>query len=193
MADVITVDVKQAQKEIFKLRARFQKLQRIVLTEALFEASEPIVSRAQALAPRFTGLLAARILPTRAKRRGFFSNVNIGPTFSSGRSLRSQGFLGGGRDPFYGLFQERGWWLTTHTAKGAREIVAANRKLTRGERKNALTSLKASRRRIRFIPGKNFLKTAGATGFRDAESIFAARIFQRFAEIQSAGESAGIV
>jgi hypothetical protein len=159
MADTITVDVKQAQKEIFKLRARFSKLQRIVIAEALFEASAPLVAAAQAAAPTRTGRLRGRIAPTLMKRRGIGASVGVSPV----RLSKKEKLF-----PFYGRFQEMGWKATG-----------------RATRKSA--------KRYTVIAGKHFLRSAGQRTAGQVEKIFAARIFQRFAEIQSAGESAGIV
>lgn len=70
--------------------------------------------------------------------------------------------------PFYGRFQELGWKATGRA--------------TRRTAKNP-----------RLIPGKHFLRSAGAQNFARAEQIFAARLFAGLAEIQDAGEAAGIV
>lgn len=70
--------------------------------------------------------------------------------------------------PFYGRFQELGWKATGR----------ANRKTAKNPR---------------LIPGKHFLREAGQANFAAAERIFAAKVFAGFAELQSAGEAAGIV
>jgi HK97 gp10 family phage protein len=70
--------------------------------------------------------------------------------------------------PFYGKFQELGWKATGRA--------------TRKSAKNP-----------RAIPGKHFLRNAGTQNFTRAEQIFAARVFKGFAEVQSAGEAAGLV
>jgi hypothetical protein len=45
----------------------------------------------------------------------------------------------------------------------------------------------------RFIPGKHYLRTAGARNSSAAERIFASRVIKGFEEIQDAGEAIGIV
>lgn len=193
----ITVDTKQAKRELFRVRGRFLKLQRTVIGEALEFASVPTVQAAKARAPLGSGLLKRRIQFFPAKLRRGLLTVNIGPSRfasrSSARNLATR--LSGGtvyRDPYYGKFQELGWWLTSHTPKGVRDIVEANKRLSRYERRKALTSLKASRRQIKFIRGKPWLKPAGESSFSRTERIFAERVFKGLQEIQSAGEAAGI-
>lgn len=154
----IKVEIKDAKKEFFKLRARFNKLQRVAVGEALLESSEPIVAAAQANAPTRSGLLRGRIAPTMIRQRGQ-PVVLVGPARLS---------RGDKRFPFYGLFQEKGWHATG-----------------RATRKTAKSP--------RFIPGKRFLQRGGEQGFQAAERIFARRVTENFAAIQSAGEAAGIV
>ena len=194
----ITVDTKQARREMFRVRGRFLKLQRTVIGDALEFASVPLVEAAKSNAPASSGLLKRRIQFFPAKQRRGLLTVAVGPSRFASRSwARNLAIrLSGGtvyRDPYYGKFQELGWWLTTHTPKGVRDLVEANKKLPKFERKKALTSLKASRRRIKFIPGKHFLKRAGETAFPRIQTIFAERVFRGLAEIQRSGESAGIV
>lgn len=71
--------------------------------------------------------------------------------------------------PFWDRFQERGF----------RAMGRANRRTFKGT--------------ARKIPGKHFLENAGKSQIGAAEKIFAARVFQRFAEVQEAGVAAGIV
>lgn len=158
MADAIKVEVKDAQKAFFKVRARFQRLQRVVVGEALLEASEPIVAAAQANAPVRTGRLRGRIAPTLGRSRG-----NVAVNISAVKLSKKEKLF-----PFYGLFQEKGWYATG-----------------RAKRKNA--------KNPRFIPGKHFLKTAGESQFKAAERIFSTRVIASLEEIQSAGEAAGLV
>jgi hypothetical protein len=179
MADAIHIDTKQARREAFKLRGRFIKLQRFLVADALFDASEPIVASAQVDAPvlqqpkrfRQIGQLRGRIAPTLMKSRPGFVTVGIGPVRFSKNEKRF---------PFWGLFQEKGWWLTTHTPEARRNLSI------RQVRSLGMGSKRASRRRIRFIPGKHFLKRAGEANADRAHKIFAARIFQKFAELGAA-------
>lgn len=167
MADVIKVTVKDAKLQIFKLRSRFLKLQRTVISEALLEASQPIVTTAQALAPvlstpkrgRQPGQLRGRIGPTLLKRRGGGAAVAIGAVRFSKSDKQF---------PFWDRFQERGFRATG-----------------RATRKTA--------KRFTVVAGKNFLKRAGEQNFAKVEQIFAARLLKRFEEIQDAGIAAGLV
>ena len=70
--------------------------------------------------------------------------------------------------PFYGRFQETGWRATGR----------ASRRTAKNPRQ---------------IPGKHFLRNAGAQNIGRAEQIFAERLFKGLAEIQEAGEAAGLV
>lgn len=72
--------------------------------------------------------------------------------------------------PYWDRFQERGF-----TAVG-------RSKRASGARQSA-----------RKIPGKHFLERAGRSQFDAVSRIFAERVFKGFAEIQEAGEKAGIV
>lgn len=155
----ISVDLKQARREMFRVRGRFLKLQREVFGEALTEAAEPAVQAAKSAAPRRTGRLQLRIQSTKPKMFRGRLNVAITPVRNS---KRDKSF------PFYGRFQEIGWKATGR----------ANRKTAKNPRQ---------------IPGKHFLREAGTRNFAAMERIFAARIFQRLGEIQSAGEAAGLV
>jgi Bacteriophage protein of unknown function (DUF646). len=158
---MITVDLKRAKREFFRIRGRFIKLERTVVANALLAASEPIDQAAEAGAPvGITGRLRSRIGPTLIKKGTFARlRVDIGP-IRFGKSDKSF--------PFYGRFQELGWKATG-----------------RATRKTA--------KHPRQISGKHFLRNAGQQNFARAESIFAARIFAGFAEIQSAGEELGLV
>lgn len=117
MADLLKVEVKDAKLQFFKIRARFQKLQRVVVGEALMASSEPIVSASQAGAPVRTGKLRGRIAPTLIRRRGQ-PVVLVGPAKFSKNEKQF---------PFYGLFQEKGWKATGRatrkTAKNPRLIL----------------------------------------------------------------------
>jgi len=163
---MMNVTVKDAKLQIFKLRSRFLKLQRTVIAEALLEASQPIVTTAQGLAPvlsspkrgRQVGQLRGRIGPTLLKRGTGFA-VAIGAVRFSKSDKQF---------PFWDRFQERGF----------RAMGRANRKTAK---------------RFTVVAGKNFLKKAGEQNFRKSEQIFAARVFKRFEEIQEAGQAAGLV
>lgn len=176
MAGQLSIDTKKAQVEAFKLRGRFIKFQRFLLAPALFDASEPIVASAQANAPvlqtpkrgRQAGLLRSRIAPTLMKARPGQVTVGIGPV----RLTKNEK-----RFPFYGLFQEKGWFLTSHTPKDRANLT------TRQARAAGKPTKKASRQRIRFIGGKHFLKQAGEANAERAHQIFAARVFQKFKEM----------
>jgi hypothetical protein len=95
------------------------------------------------------------------------------------------------RDPFYGRFIEKGWWLTGHTPKHVSEFISAHGMRAFHDLK--IGTVRGSRTKIRFINAKPFLKPAGEATTEQARTNFAARVFQGFNEIQSAGESAGIV
>lgn len=167
MAEAIRVEVKDAKRLFFRVRGRFLKLQRTIIGEALEEAARPIVQAAQQLAPR-----------SRGKRSQ--ASQQYGPLASSikGVLLKPRGTrvrldvtpakMSKAGFPFYGLFQERGWKATGR----------ANKRTATNPRQ---------------IPGKHFLERAGKQNFASAERIFAARVFQRFGEIQEAGVAAGIV
>lgn len=103
----IQVDVKQAKREVNKLRRRFLKLQRTVFGEALTESAAPIVAAAKAAAPRRTGLLRLRIQSTKPEMFKGRLGVAVTPVRNS---KREKNF------PFYGRFQEMGW-KHTGTAK----------------------------------------------------------------------------
>lgn len=163
----LTIDTSQAKREVFKIRAQFQKLERVVVAQALLEASEPQVAAAQAGAPvlktpkrgRQPGQLRGKIGPTLIKQSGTLISVAVGAT-RQGKNDK--------QFPFWDRFQEQGW-RATGRAKASKA------------------------KRFTAVPGKHFLQTAGTQTFRQVEQIFAARIFQRFGEIQSAGEAAGLV
>lgn len=166
MAEAIKVEVKDAKRLFFRVRGRFLKLQREIVGEALQEASEPIVQAARQLAPKGTGKRS------RASRLYGPLATSISGVLLKPRGLRvtlqvTPARVKSAGFPFYGLFQERGWKAT-----GRRK---------RGTAKNP-----------RFIPGKHFLERAGKQNFAAAERIFAARVFQRFAQIQEAGGAAGL-
>lgn len=155
----VTIDLKQAKREIFKVRSRFQKLQRTVVGQALEFASVPIVVAAKAAAPLDTGRLRERIqfVPWRNIRSK--PTVNVGPV----KFRKNEKAF-----PFWGLFQEKGW----------RAMGRANRKTFK---------------RYTRMPGKHFLRKAGEQNFNRAQDIFAERVFNGLAEIQQAGETAGII
>ncbi len=118
MADPITVDIKQAKREMFRIRGKFLKLQRSIVGEALEEAARPIAQAAAAAAPTLTGRLRERIGFSKAKhgRAGRWS-IGVGPIRQS---------KGDKLFPFYGRFQELGWKATGRatrkTAKNPRQI-----------------------------------------------------------------------
>jgi hypothetical protein len=184
MAD--DVNIKDVKKIFFRIRGRFIKTIREVVEPAFKTALEPVVIAAEGLAPSKTNRLRDRI--------GVVVRVTQYRVFAAITPVR----LGRGdkQYPFYGLFQEKGWWLTTHTAKGARDTIAANRKLTRGERRGRLSSLKATRRRIKFIQGHPFLKPAALGGVAQAFETWKPLViagFERFsnAETEAEGASGG--
>jgi len=45
----------------------------------------------------------------------------------------------------------------------------------------------------RQVPGKHFLRRAGEQTYGQVEAIFARHVFAKFAEVQAAGEAAGLV
>jgi HK97 gp10 family phage protein len=155
----ITVDVKQAKREFFKIRGRFLKLQRTVVGEALTAGAIPVAESARAAAPVGTGELRRSIGSTEPRFRRGRIGVDVGPLRLSKNDRRF---------PFYARFQELGWRATGR----------ATRKTARNPRQ---------------IPGKHFLRKAGEQNFSRTQNIFAERLFKGFAEIQSAGEAAGIV
>lgn len=97
----------------------------------------------------------------------------IGPTLLKGGMAVAIGAIRHSRNdrmfPFYDRFQELGF----------RAMGRANRRTFKGT--------------PRKIPGRRFLQKAGESQWRASERIFAARVFQRFGEVQAAGEAAGIV
>jgi hypothetical protein len=153
----IRVEAKDLKREMFKVRARFAKLQRSILGEALEFAATPLVERARDLAPvGETGRLRERIQFVKARNIRGSTVVEVGPV-KFRRNDRNF--------PFYALFQERGFKAVGRKRRGPG----------------------------RQIAGKHFLKRAGEQTFSQVESIFARRMFQKFAEIQAAGEAAGLV
>lgn len=155
----VNINLKQARREMFRVRGRFLKLQRTVIGEALEFASVPTVEAAKAAAPVLRGRLRQRIQFLPAKPKRGMINVDIGPARFGKRDKRF---------PYWGIMQERGFFATGR----------ATRKTTKG---------------ARFIEGKHFLKKAGESTFTRTEKIFAERVFRGLQEIQSAGESAGLV
>lgn len=167
MGEAFTVEVKNAKREFFRLRGRFLKLQRTIVGEALLEAAAPIVSAAKSKAPTLKGTKKGRI-PGLLRAR--IAAVLLKPRGTRSRVsvTPTQTSKREKTAPFYGRFIERGWKATG----------SANRRTAKNPR---------------AIPGKHFLRDAGTQNFRNAERIFSARIFQRFAEIQEAGVAAGLV
>src|SRR5262245_1868618 len=103
-----TVEVKDAKKEFYKLRARFTKLQKFVLAEALMESSEPVVATASASAPIRTGRLKGRIGPTLLQQRRGRITVAVGAVRLS---RADKGF------PYWDRFMERGFTATGRAKK----------------------------------------------------------------------------
>src|SRR5262245_7472661 len=102
------IQVKDAKLAMFKLRARFTRLQKFVLAEALMESSEPVVQSAAAGAPVRTGRLRGRIGPTLVQGRGGRISVAVGAL----RLSRSdKGF------PYWDRFMERGFHATGRAKK----------------------------------------------------------------------------
>lgn len=155
----LQIDLKQARREMFRVRGRFLKLQRTVVGEALEFASVPVVEAAKANAPiGATGRLRSRIQFINARQKRGLLTVDVGPArFGKGDKLF----------PFWGRFQEHGW-----------------RAMGRASRKTV--------KHWRAIPGKHFLRRAGEQNFSRVERIFSERVFRGLAEIQAAGEAAGL-
>lgn len=113
----LRVDIKQAKREVYKLRGRFLKLQRTMFGEALTESAAPIVAAAKSAAPRRTGLLQLRIQSTKPKMFRGRLGVAVTPVRNSKREKNY---------PFYGRFQELGWKATGRanrkTAKNPKQI-----------------------------------------------------------------------
>ena len=103
-----TVEVKDAKKEFYKLRARFTKLQKFVLAEALMESSEPVLATASASAPVRTGRLKSRIGPTLLQQRRGRITVAVGAVRLS---RADKGF------PYWDRFMERGFTATGRAKK----------------------------------------------------------------------------
>ncbi len=190
MADSLKVSIDDAKKEVKNLVRRFRSLQRNVVVNALLAAGQPGAQAAQAAAPRGkTGLLASRIKVKRLKKLpNTFATVGITPAFVGGKGKESRVK---GKNPFYGLFLERGWWLTSHTPKHVSQFISAHGH--RAFRNLKIGTVKSTRQRIRFVDATPFLKPSGNATTEQARKIFEARVFQGFNEIQSAGESAGII
>lgn len=104
---MIEVDVKNAKLEFYKLRSRFQKLERFILADALMESSQPVVIAAQASAPVRSGRLRGRMGPT-LQKRGSKVSVAVGAVRLS---RADKGF------PYWDRFMERGFTATGRAKK----------------------------------------------------------------------------
>jgi hypothetical protein len=118
----IRVEATNAKREFFKLRARFQKLQRSILGEALEFAAVPLVERARDLAPVRTGRLRERIQFVKARNIRGRTVVEVGPVKFS---KREKNF------PFYALFQERGFKAVGRKRHGRGRQIAGKHFLKR--------------------------------------------------------------
>jgi len=156
----VKVEVKNLKREMFKLRARWLKLNRETVGEALQFAAQPIVAAAQAAAPvlktpktnRIPGLLRQRIGSALQVRQSGVTTLRIGPLFLS-RAEKT--------GPFYAKFQEKGWQATGRARRS-----------------------KAKRRTP--VPGLHFLRNAALAHTAQAFTVFKARLIQKFEADQGA-------
>lgn len=158
MAEV-KVEVKNLKREMFKVRARWLRLQKETVGEALQFAGRPIVEAYRASVPilqtpkrgRIPGLLRQRIGSVIQSKQSGVTTLRIGP-------LTSRRDKNG---PFYARFIEKGF----HAVGRAR----------RGTGKGA-----------RFIPGRHSLRAAALAHSEQAFTVFKARVIQKFEQDQAA-------
>jgi hypothetical protein len=123
----IRVEAKDLKREMFKVRARFAKLQRSILGEALEFASVPLVEQAKDFAPvGATGRLRERIQFVKARNIRGSTVVEVGPVKFS---KKEKNF------PFYALFQERGFKAVGRKRHGRGRQIAGKHFLKRAGEK----------------------------------------------------------
>lgn len=160
MADV-KVEVKNLKREMFKVRARWLRLQKQTVGEALQFAAQPIVEAYRASVPvlrtpkrgRTPGLLRQRIGSVIQAKQSGVTTLRIGPLKTS-RNDKSA--------PFYAKFLEKGWYATGRAKRGT-----------------------AKRRRL--IPGQHYLRRAAVAHGAQAFTVFKARIIKKFEQDQAFG------
>lgn len=164
------VQVKNLKKSMLILKRRFEKLQRSIVGEAAFEAAQPIIVAAKAMAPENLNRIGNRyraykpahvkerigIAPKKKRSGGRFQDFGIGPVRLS---------KGDKRFPFWGLMQETGW---THHPWGRQGITVQ-------------------------MAGKHYLKKAGEQHWQEAHRIFAQRVIKSFEEVRDAAAASGFI